>query len=75
MYRKRIAMIKVTRLNNSQYIINCELIETIEATPDTVITLTDGKKYIVTESTEEVMKKIIDFRSRVFEKATIIINK
>lgn len=68
-------MIKVTRLNNSQYIINCELIETIEATPDTVITLTDGKKYIVTESTDEVMKRIIDFRSRVFEKATIIINK
>jgi len=68
-------MIKVTRLNKSEYFINSDHIETIEATPDTVITLTDGKKYIVTESTDEVMKRIIEFRSRVFEKATIIINK
>lgn len=68
-------MIKVTRLNKSEYFMNSELIETIEATPDTIITLVDGKKYIVTESPETVMERIIDFRSRVFERATIVINK
>ena len=43
-------MIKVTRMNRTQYVINCDHIETVEATPDTVITLLNGKKYIVTET-------------------------
>ena len=68
-------MIKVTRLNKSQYLINSELIETIEATPDTVITLIDGKKYIVTESPDIILEKIIAFRSKIFERAKIVISK
>ena len=71
----RLLMIKVTRLNKSQYLINSELIETIEATPDTVITLIDGKKYIVTESPDIILEKIIAFRSKIFERAKIVISK
>lgn len=68
-------MIKVTRLNKSQYLINSDLIETIEATPDTIITLIDGKKYIVVESPDIILEKIIVFRSKIFERAKIVISK
>ena len=68
-------MIKVTRLNKSQYLINSDLIETIEATPDTIITLIDGKKYIVVESPDIILEKIIAFRSKIFERAKIVISK
>ena len=55
-------MIKVTRLNSKEYYINFDLIETIEETPDTVITLRDGKKYVVSESPEEIIERILDFK-------------
>lgn len=48
-------MIKVNRLNGSEIVINADLIETVEATPDTVISLTTGRKYVVHESVGEVM--------------------
>ena len=47
-------MIDVTRLNGKEVTINCELIEMVEETPDTVITLTTGKKIIVKESRQNV---------------------
>ncbi|PIE54270.1 MAG: flagellar protein FlbD [Dethiosulfovibrio peptidovorans] len=49
-------MIEVTRLNNSIFILNSELIETVEATPDTVITLVNGHRYVVRESPREVIR-------------------
>lgn len=55
-------MIQVTRLNGKQFILNSELIESMEATPDTVITLTGGNKYVVSETTEELIRKIIDYQ-------------
>lgn len=58
-------LIKVTRLNKTTLAINAELIEFIEATPDTVITLTDGKKIVVIESVEEIIEKIITYRQMV----------
>ena len=45
-------MIEVTRLKGKKMMINAELIETVEETPDTVITLTNGKKFVVSESAE-----------------------
>ncbi|MGQ9747055.1 MAG: flagellar FlbD family protein [Candidatus Caldatribacteriaceae bacterium] len=57
-------MIQVTRLNGSVFTLNADFIEMLEATPDTVITLITGKKYVVKESVEEVVEKIIDFRKR-----------
>lgn len=46
-------------------VINAELIEFLEATPDTVITLTDGKKIVIVESVEEIIEKIITYRRMI----------
>ncbi|WP_134700382.1 flagellar FlbD family protein [Ammoniphilus sp. YIM 78166] len=54
-------MIKLTRLNNSSYFLNPFLIEIIEETPDTIITLTNGKKFIVKEKALDVMVLIKEF--------------
>jgi flagellar protein FlbD len=58
-------MIKLTRLNGSIYVLNCELIETVEATPDTVITTIQGKKYVCAESVEKVIEEIIEYKGRI----------
>jgi flagellar protein FlbD len=58
-------MIKLTRLNGSVYVLNSDLIETIEATPDTVISTTDAKKCVCRESVDEVIGKLIEFRGRI----------
>lgn len=65
-------MIKVTRLNGKEYYINFDLIETIEQTPDTVITLRDGKKYVVLETTEDIIDKIIEFKRKVLTHSDLI---
>lgn len=59
-------MIRVTRLNDKEFIINSEIIEFIESTPDTVITTTTGKKVIVKEEVEEVINRVIEFKRRIF---------
>ncbi|MGI6093389.1 MAG: flagellar FlbD family protein [Veillonellaceae bacterium] len=61
-------MIKVSRLKSrdNEFVLNAELIETIEQTPDTVITLTTGKKLIVEESAEEIVRKVMDYRRAIF---------
>ncbi|MFA7572416.1 MAG: flagellar FlbD family protein [Lutispora sp.] len=66
-------MIKVTRLNGKEYYINFDLIETIEETPDTVLTLRDGKKYVVTETTAEILNRIIDFKRKIFTNENLLI--
>jgi len=58
-------MIEVSRLNNKGFIINCEWIETVEATPDTVITLTNGKKFVVAESVEDIIRKVVEYKQKV----------
>lgn len=60
-------MIIVHRLNNSEIVINCNLIESIEATPDTVITLTTEKKLIVKEKVDEVINSIIEYQRRIYK--------
>lgn len=57
-------MIFVTRINRKEFAINPDLIETIEETPDTVITLTNLNKYIVMESIQEIIRRIAEFRRR-----------
>ncbi len=58
-------MIQLTRLNQVEFLLNSDLIEHIEATPDTVITLTTGKKYVVLEPSTEVLHRIIEFRRAI----------
>lgn len=58
-------MIKLTRLNGSEFVINCDHIEVIEATPDTVITLTNEHKWVVRESPDEVIARTVAFKRRI----------
>lgn len=58
-------MIRVTRLNSSPLILNSDLIEHIESTPDTVITLTTGQSLRVRESADEVVERIVTFRRAI----------
>jgi flagellar protein FlbD len=55
-------MIRLTRINRVPMVLNSDLIEHLEATPDTVIALTTGQKLVVIESADEVIQKVIEFR-------------
>ena len=55
-------MIRVTRLDNTEIVINAELIETVEEAPDTIITTTTKKRYMVKESADHVVNKIMKYR-------------
>lgn len=59
-------MIKVTRLNKKEFYINSDLIEFIEETPDTVISMTTGRKLVVEESAEYIINQVIEFRRKIF---------
>jgi flagellar protein FlbD len=58
-------MIQLTRLNHAPLVLNSDLIEHMEVTPDTVVTLTTGQKIVVLESAEEVVERIIRFRKSI----------
>lgn len=62
-------MINLTGLNNVEFYLNEDHIEKIEAVPQSVITLSNGKKYLVIESNEEIIKKIIGFKSKIIKSA------
>lgn len=58
-------MIEVTRLNGKALVLNADLIECVEATPDTLVSLTTGRKIMVTESVDDVVRRAIEYRARV----------
>jgi flagellar protein FlbD len=58
-------MVRLTRLNYAPLVLNSDLIEHIDSTPDTVITLTTGQILRVRESAEEVVERIVEFRRRI----------
>ncbi len=55
-------MIALRRLNNQEFILNADLIETIESTPDTMVTLTTGRKIMVQNGIEELVRKTVKYR-------------
>ena len=59
-------MIEITKLNGAKMLVNTSLIETVEETPDTVITLTSGKKIIVKESRQDVKNSVKLARKEIF---------
>jgi len=59
-------MIRLTRLNRAPLVLNSDLIEHIEVTPDTVITLTTGQILRVRETADEVVSRIVEFRRQIF---------
>lgn len=58
-------MIVLTRFNQTQVVINADLIEAVESTPDTVVTLVTARKFLVRESVEEVVRRVVDYRRTV----------
>jgi flagellar protein FlbD len=58
-------MIVLHRLNGSEIVINSRQIETVEGNPDTVILLTTERRYVVKESVQEVIDKVIEFNKKI----------
>lgn len=64
---KHRTMIALTRLDGRPFVLNCDLIESVEATPDTVVTLTSGNKLIVRDTPQEVQAKVIAFKKQIHD--------
>lgn len=58
-------MIPLTRINGKQLFLNSDLIEHLEVTPDTVVSLTNGQKFVVLETAEEVVRRVVEFRRNI----------
>ena len=58
-------MVRLTRLNRTSVVLNSDLIEHIDITPDTVITLTNGQILRVLETAEEVIRRVVEYRRRI----------
>ncbi|MCZ4497970.1 MAG: flagellar FlbD family protein [Marmoricola sp.] len=58
-------MITLSRLSGSVFVLNSDLIERIDCTPDSVVTLVDGKKYVVAESLEEIIEAVRTYRGQI----------
>jgi flagellar protein FlbD len=64
-------MVRLTRLNHAPMVLNSDLIERIDITPDTVITLTNGEILRVRESAEEVVERIMEYRRHIYGRPEI----
>lgn len=58
-------MIKLLKTDGSEIIINADLIEQIKETPDTVITMTNGKKILVEDTADQIIEKVINYRQKI----------
>lgn len=65
-------MITLTRLSGTVFALNSDLIERIDATPDTVITLVDGKKYVVVDALEDVVSAVRRHRGEILALSTLL---
>jgi flagellar protein FlbD len=61
-------MIRLTRINRVPMVLNADLIEHVETTPDTVISMTNGQKFVVLESPDDVISKVIEFRREILRR-------
>ena len=59
-------MISVHRLNKEEFLVNCDLIEFVEETPDTVISMMSGRKLVVSESCDKIKRLIIEYKRQIF---------
>ena len=64
-------MIKVTKMGGDEITINAELIETVQATPDTIITLTTSKKILVEDDVDQIIDKVISYRQKISAKLRV----
>ena len=66
-------MIQVTRINRVPLVVNSDLIEHIETTPDTVVSLTNGQKFMVLESADEIIRRVIAFRRQIAARKPVLL--
>jgi len=59
-------VISLTKINGTPFVVNAELIQTIENTPDTMLTMLSGEKLVVKESTQEVVDRALAYKQRIF---------
>lgn len=57
-------MIRLTRLDGMEFVLSAHQIETVETTPDTIITIVSGRKFLVRESADEIVARVVDFFRR-----------
>jgi len=65
-------MIVLTRLSGTAFVLNADLIERLDSTPDTVVTLVDGKKYVVAEPMADVVAMVRDYRAEIIAQSTLM---
>ena len=65
-------MIRLTRINHAALVLNADMIEHVEITPDTVIAMMNGQKFMVSESVDEVIRRVIDFRRTIAKAPPIV---
>ena len=58
-------MIRLTRLNDREFVLNCEMIQYLEQTPDTVVTLSNREKIVVKEGLQEVIARVIEYHRAI----------
>jgi Uncharacterized protein, possibly involved in motility len=68
-------MIVLQRLNKEEFVLNADYIETLEATPDTVITLTNGKKLMVRNSVEDIVKQVITYKQQCHQTIQVVMKE
>ncbi len=68
-------MIRLTRINRVPLVLNADLIEHVETTPDTVIAMTNGQKFMVMESSDEVIEKVIEFRRAIARRPELLVER
>ncbi len=62
-----ITLTKLTKTGDEKYVLNSDLIETIEERPDTIIRLVNGKHFVVAESSAEVISKVIAYKRNIYK--------
>lgn len=65
-------MIELSRMNGTPFVLNGELIKSIEKTPDTLITLISGEKFMVLESAETVVERVMNYKKRLHQEPPIV---
>ena len=68
-------MIALRRINGSEFVLNADLIETIESTPDTMVTLTSGKKIIVKNQVDDIVRKTIKYKQLCHQTLQVVQQK
>ncbi|HBC98732.1 flagellar FlbD family protein [Lacrimispora celerecrescens] len=62
-------MIRLTRLNDEEFVINCSQIERVETIPESNVIMVNGKHYVVKESVDEILDRVIEFHAQIYARA------